>query len=386
MIDVIIPVYAGAAQTRRCIESVVASRQAGPFETVVVDDATPEPEIAAYLDGLAQEGRITLLRNPANIGFVQSVNRGMALHSDRDVVLLNSDTEVANDWLDRLHACAHAQPDVATVTPFSNNATICSYPFEGWADGVPGTLGLAALDRLFAVTNAGQSLELPTAVGFCMYIRRDSLAQLGLFDAARFGRGYGEENDYSMRAAKAGWRNVMACDVFVFHEGAVSFSGERGELTQAATKALLEVHPDYPFKVHDFLVRDPPGAYRAAIDAARVAHDPEEAKHVLAERYAERVRLMGGLWEIERLAADRDSKIGQLNRGLEHVKEQVAARDRIIGEKEDEIAKLRAGLSHAEFLAFERERELDRVYNSRRWRFMHFVLRWIVPDKTRGVS
>lgn len=386
MIDVIIPVYAGAEQTRRCIASVVASPQAAAFETVVIEDASPEPEIASYLEELAGAGRITLLHNPSNLGFVQSVNRGMALHADRDVVLLNSDTEVANDWLDRLRACAHAAPDVATVTPFSNNATICSYPFEGWTDGVPGGLGLAALDRLFAATNAGLSVDLPTAVGFCMYIRRDALAQLGLFDAARFGRGYGEENDFSMRAGKAGWRNVMAGDVFVFHEGAVSFSGERHDLTQAATRALLEVHPDYPFKVHEFLVRDPPGPLRAAIDAARVAHDPEEARHVLAERYAERVRLMAGLWEIEKLAADRGSAIGQLNRGLEHVKEQVAARDRLIGQKDDEIAKLRAGLSNAEFLAFERERELDRVYNSRRWRFMHFVLRWVTPSKSRGVS
>ena len=386
MIDVIIPVYAGAAQTRRCIESVLASRQVEPFETMVVDDASPEPAIASYLDELARDGRITLIRNQSNIGFVQSVNRGMSLHAERDVVLLNSDTEVANDWLDRLRACAHREADVATVTPFSNNATICSYPFEGWADGVPGTLGLAALDRLFAATNAGLTVDLPTAVGFCMYIRRDCLAQLGLFDAARFGRGYGEENDFSMRAAKAGWRNVMAGDVFVFHQGAVSFSGERHDLTQAATRALLEVHPDYPFKVHEFLVRDPPGPLRAAIDAARVAHDPEEARHVLAERYAERVRLMAGLWEIEKLAADRDSAIGQLNRGLEHVKEQVAARDRLIAEKDDEIAKLRAGLSHAEFLAFERARELERIHNSRLWRSLHFVLRRVMPRKSRGVS
>ena len=105
------------------------------------------PAIAQYLRELAAQRRITLLANEANAGFVQSVNRGMALHGDRDVVLLNSDTEVANDWLGRLHAAAHSAPGVATVTPFSNNATICSYPFEGWKGGVPGTLGLAAPRR-----------------------------------------------------------------------------------------------------------------------------------------------------------------------------------------------------------------------------------------------
>ena len=72
--------------------------------------------------------RVTLLRNERNLGFVQSVNRGMVLHPDRDVVLLNSDTEVANDWLDRLSAAAHSARDIATATPFSNSAGYCGFP------------------------------------------------------------------------------------------------------------------------------------------------------------------------------------------------------------------------------------------------------------------
>jgi len=140
VIDVVIPVYKGNRETRRCVDSVLSSIPHERVEVVVVDDASPEPEIVGYLDELARGRRITLLRNETNVGFVGSVNRAMALHRDRDVVLLNSDTEVANDWLDRLRRCAGADPDVGTVTPFSNNATICSYPFEGWAAGVPGYL------------------------------------------------------------------------------------------------------------------------------------------------------------------------------------------------------------------------------------------------------
>ncbi len=249
----------------------MGAAQAAAFEIVAVDDASPDPDIARYLDELAALGRITLLRNESNLGFVHSVNRGMQLHADRDVVLLNSDTEVANDWLDRLQRSAYGEPDVGTVTPFSNNATICSYPFEGWSGGVPGTLGLAALDRLFAATNAGRTVDLPTAVGFCMYIRRDCLDRVGLFDAERFGRGYGEENDFCLRAAGAGWRNVLAGDVFVFHEGAVSFSGERSVLTVSAGKMLAELYPDYVRQVRTFLTRDPAGPLRVAVDDARAA-------------------------------------------------------------------------------------------------------------------
>ena len=368
MIDVIVPVYKGFEQTRRCVESVLANRGRAGFELVLVDDASPDAAIRDYLDAVAAQGRATLLRNPANQGFVHSVNRGMAQHADRDVVLLNSDTEVAGDWLDRLHACAHRAADIATATPFSNNATICSYPFEGWSGQVPGTLGLAGLDRLFATTNAARAVDIPTAVGFCMYLRRDALAALGAFDAERFGRGYGEENDFCMRALKAGWRNVLAGDVFVYHEGSVSFSEERFALMQAAGKALVEVHPDYPARVHEYLVADPATELRSAIDRARIDHGIEEAQHVLAERADERARLVQGLWHIERLAADRDSTIGQLNRGLEHATQRIAERDALIAKKEAEIAQVRSGLAYAERLAFEREAQLQRIHASLAWR------------------
>ena len=269
-VDVVVPVHRGLVATRRCLESVIASRSIVGSETIVIDDATPEAEIARYLDELAGDGRVTLLRNDANEGFVRSVNRGMALHRDRDVVLLNSDTEVAGDWLDRLRRSACADDDIGTVTPFSNNATICSYPFMDWSGGLPGTLGLAALDRLFAATNAGRSVDLPTGVGSCLYIRRACLDQVGLFDADRFGRGYGEENDFCLRALARGWRSVLAGDVFVFHEGAVSFALERSERMRAALAALLEIHPDYLDRVHAFVATDPIRPLRDAVDAARV--------------------------------------------------------------------------------------------------------------------
>lgn len=388
MIDVVIPVYKGFAETRRCIESVLASAQRTPFEAVVIDDASPDADIRAYLDALAAAGRVTLLRNASNLGFVRSVNRGMSLHGDRDVVLLNSDTEVANDWLDRLRACAHGARDIATATPFSNNATICSYPFEGWTGKLPGMLGLGGLDRLFARANAGRSIDIPTAVGFCMYIRRDALEALGLFDAERFGRGYGEENDFCMRALKAGRRNVLAADVFVYHEGAVSFSADRFALMDAAGKALVEAHPDYPARVHEFLVADPACELRASIDQARLALGAEEGLHVLAERAQERAQIMHGLWQIERLATERDSTIGQLNRGLEHASARIAERDALISRREAEIEALRAGLAYAEKLAFERQAELARVHASPVWRVASFAGRAkrFLERKVRGTA
>ena len=133
-IDIIIPVYRGVVETRACIESVLASKNTHPVEIVIVDDASPEPAIAEYLTSLADAGRITLLHNESNRGFVASVNSGMSLHGDRDVILLNSDTEVADGWIDRLAALASTRKDAASISPFSNNATLCSYPRIDCAD------------------------------------------------------------------------------------------------------------------------------------------------------------------------------------------------------------------------------------------------------------
>jgi O-antigen biosynthesis protein len=401
VIDVIIPVFRGIDQTRRCIESVLAGRQRNAVEVVVVDDCSPEPAIGEYLRALAGQGRITLVRNESNEGFVRSVNRGMSLHADRDVVLLNSDTEVANDWVDRLSSAAYATPRIATVTPFSNNATICSYPYEGADTGVPGHLGLAALDRVFATANAGRRFDLPTAVGFCMLIRRECLDEIGLFDAERFGRGYGEENDFCMRAAKAGWRNILAADVFVFHEGSVSFQGERQARAKAANDALVEIHPEYTQKVRDFIVADPLRSLRDAIDRARVAHSTEEALAVVAERSTEQVRLLAQFREVESFAARRDADVGELHAALEEAQglvaegrraldeataegmRIVAERVRIVAERDELIAQLREGLAHSESLAYSRLDELKAIRSYWLWGPYRILMSWRSPPAPR---
>ena len=272
VVDIIIPVYRGLEETRRCIESVLENSQETHFEVVVVDDASPEPELAGYLDSLAASSSITLLRNQSNLGFVQSVNRGMSLHPERDVVLLNSDTLVANDWLDRIRRCAYGTPKAGTVTPFSNNATICSYPVFCAENALPEGVAASELDEMFRRANRGKSIAIPTAVGFCMFIRRDCLDEVGLFDAGNFGKGYGEENDFSMRASRQGWLNLLCADTFVYHAGGVSFMSEKDARVAAALEAMHRLHPGYDDLVRCFIAADPVKELRAAVDVELAAY------------------------------------------------------------------------------------------------------------------
>jgi GT2 family glycosyltransferase len=268
-VDVIIPVYRGEAETRACLRSVLAARVRASHEVIVVDDASPEPAISAWLRELAAQGHITLIAHEDNRGFVASANEGMALHPDRDVVLLNSDTEVADGWLDRLAAHARNDPSIGTATPFSTNATILSYPRTLEANALPPGETTATLDAAFAAANPGRSVDIPTAVGFCMFISRRCLHRVGYFDQARYGTGYGEEVDFCMRAARASFRNVAAGDVFVRHIGEVSF-GDAGAERRAKAQATVDaLYPEFQVKLRDYLARDPLRELRERADRER---------------------------------------------------------------------------------------------------------------------
>lgn len=276
-VDIIVPVYRGLADTRLCIDSVLASTNQSAWRLIVINDASPEPEVTSWLrERAALDSRITLLENTENLGFVGTVNRGMALSASNDVLLLNSDTEVANDWLDRIRRAAYSDGKVASVTPLSNNATICSYPRFCKDNPLPTGYDTAQLDALCAKTNPEVVVDIPTGVGFCMYVRRDCLAQVGLFDTDNFGKGYGEENDFCQRAAQAGWRNLHLLDTFVLHTGGVSFGDSKNPREKAAMETLRRLHPRYESTVMAFVQADPAQPYRLALDVARM-HKAQQA-------------------------------------------------------------------------------------------------------------
>ncbi|MDD2926452.1 glycosyltransferase, partial [Rhodoferax sp.] len=273
-VDIIVPVYRGIEDTRRCIESVLNAPCQTAWRLIVINDCSPEPEVTEWLRSIAlTDKRMTLLENTENLGFVATVNRGMSLHADNDVLLLNSDAEVANDWLDRIQRAAYSAPRVASVTPFSNNATICSYPRFCQPNDLPTGYDTAALDRLFANHLAGQTLAVPTGVGFCMYVRRQCLQEVGLFDVDNFGKGYGEENDFCVRAQLAGWTNLHALDTFVRHAGGISFGGTKSEREVQAMETLRRLHHRYEPDVMNFVAHDPARPGRLLIDIARILDD-----------------------------------------------------------------------------------------------------------------
>ena len=268
-IDIIVPVYRNLDLTRKCVESVLRANDPERGELHVVNDASPEPELAAYCAELAERQGVQLVEHADNQGFVRSVNTGLERAAKHDVVILNSDTEVPPGWLTRLAAAAEQNPKAASITPFSNNATICSYPDFCESNELPEGLTLEELDELFIQANSGHAIEIPTGVGFCMYLRRAAIEDVGTFDAQAFGKGYGEENDWCLRASEKGWTHLLAADVFVYHAGGASFGEETGVLQANALKVMSERYPYYEREIAAYIEADPIESARFKVDLVR---------------------------------------------------------------------------------------------------------------------
>jgi len=282
VVDVIMPVYGNRPHTLQALQSVLASRCETPYRLIVIDDASPDEQLSRELKELASRLGFLLISHDENRGFVHSVNEGMQQSATADVVLLNSDTQVFGNWLDRLRKAACSRPDIATVTPFTNNGTICSYPRFLHATPHPLELSWQELDALAAEMLAGRTISIPTAVGFCMYIRREALVRVGYFDAEAFGRGYGEENDFCRRAVAAGMDNVMALDTFVWHSGGESFGEDKWQLMQKGLRTLTARFPEYQVIINHFITTDPLAPARARLDMARLLRQKRKRNILIA--------------------------------------------------------------------------------------------------------
>ncbi len=267
-VDLVIPVHGGAGHSLDCLDSVLATRSR-TGRVIVIDDASPEPELITALDKLARQRRIMLIRNRRNLGFAASANAGMRAAAGRDVVLLNSDTLVAPGWLEELRAIAYGASDVGTVTPLSNDATIVSYPGPTGENPLPDLAATARIDALARRANGGRAIDIPVGVGFCIYIRRVCLDAVGLLRADLFAQGYGEENDFCLRARHLGWRHVAAPGVFVAHVGGKSFGTAARHLRARNTAVLERLHPGYAKLIESHARADPLAGVRRRLDLAR---------------------------------------------------------------------------------------------------------------------
>lgn len=250
---VIIPVYGRVDLAISCVRSVRDALGSQPARIVLINDRGPESteverELVSELEGYPNS--YELLTNERNLGLVGSLNAfvGSESRAGTDVLILNSDVVMTEGSIDEMRTVLRADSMTGIVCPRSNNASIAS---------VAAVRGLSSAETLpaFGVWSSAnpESSVVPVAVGFCMMIRGELFDEFGLFDEV-FSPGYGEENDFSYRIARSGWRVRLANRAFAFHLGRASFGSQRGELLQLRNEIIFRTrYPRYTFDIERYL-------------------------------------------------------------------------------------------------------------------------------------
>jgi GT2 family glycosyltransferase len=274
-VAIIIPVYRDQSLVKACIESVLTSLPFNKTQTelVIIDDASPEPALSAWLNVLSEQGKITLLRNRYNLGFIETINRGFRTHPGHDALILNADTLVHGDWIDRLQKSLYSASDIASVSPWTNNGEVSSFPKMAFASRAPTVSELAEIDQIAAAMHDSgetEDVELPSCCGFAMLMRRSVLDQIGELDGVGLIRGYGEEVDWCLRARTSGYKHLAATGVFIAHTGTVSFRFEKTLRVRQNREVLAARYPDYVLEYARFINDDPLKVARQLLQSALV--------------------------------------------------------------------------------------------------------------------
>jgi GT2 family glycosyltransferase len=272
-VTIIVPVYEDYEATRACLESLAASRPGFAHRILVVDDASPNAALAAYLEEAAAGGAFELIRNETNLGFAASVNKALEFSPRGDALLLNADAVLPPGAVERLRGLSRSSPSVGTVTPFSNNGELTSYPLRNEANPMPTAAEIAELDAQARRVNGDALVDMPNGIGFCLYITQACLDAVGALPEI-YRQGYFEDVEFCLIARERGFRNVAAPGVFVGHAGSRSFAERKRALVMRNLELVESRFPGLALETAAFVALDPLKPYRAALDAALVPTGP----------------------------------------------------------------------------------------------------------------
>jgi GT2 family glycosyltransferase/glycosyltransferase involved in cell wall biosynthesis len=262
--DLVIPVYNALRSTRDCLESV--RRFAPPWARVVVVNDGSDGRTTDFLR--AQEG-IVLLENEVNLGFVKTANRGLLFSDAPWVCLLNSDTLLTEDAIERMVARCERDPTIGLCCPLAGSAVNLSVKLPPGED-------VFSFARRVARTSPSRYPDVTTIVGHCLLVRREVIRTLGAFDEA-FGRGYCEETDLHYRARAAGWRCVVADDTWIHHRQGASFPDSDARIAQNLRILMSRWRERHEKELADFNGKNELGAVRDAATFEWRLPDPEPA-------------------------------------------------------------------------------------------------------------
>lgn len=248
-IDIIVPVYNALDDVQMCLQSLADHTDGYRVRVLVVNDGSGAETTLWLRDYCTGNELFRLIEHPVNKGYTCTVNTGLRASTADYVITQNSDTIVSAGWLTGLVRCMKSSPKIGVVGPLSNAATWQNVPklrddLGGFAvNDLPPGHSVGSMARLVDSASSRRYPRMPFINGFCFMIRRAVIDAIGYMDEENFPVGYGEENDFCIRATDAGFELAVADDVYVYHAKSKSFGhARRKELSAQGTASLKKKH------------------------------------------------------------------------------------------------------------------------------------------------
>jgi GT2 family glycosyltransferase/glycosyltransferase involved in cell wall biosynthesis len=231
-VDIVICIHNALDDVKACIDSIRRHTESR-HQLILVDDGSGE-DCRKYLSKYAsQHENVTLIRNESTSGYTIAANQGLRQSKAEYVILLNSDTVVTPNWIERILECGESNTQIGMVGPLSNAASWQSVPelfdsSKGWSvNPLPAGWTPDKMAEVVARNSYKEFPRVPLLNGFCLTIKRGVIEKIGYLDEQSFPEGYGEENDYCLRAVDSGFELAVADHAYIYHAKSKSYSHER---------------------------------------------------------------------------------------------------------------------------------------------------------------
>ncbi|HEX7017962.1 MAG TPA: glycosyltransferase family 2 protein [Patescibacteria group bacterium] len=238
-ISIVIVHYNTDKDTRECLDSLEELEAKNfKYHIIVVDNASKEP---LKLTHKQLENNVELLRSESNLGFTGGNNIGIRhainTHNSDYILLLNSDTVVTPDFLEKLYKYAETEPEIGLVNPKIYFAKGYEYHKNSYAKAELGSvlwyvggsidwLHLLSFHRGIDEVDRGHFdsiQETDFATGCCVLIKREVFEHIGPLNERLFL--YSEDVDVSLRAQRAGFKTMLCPSAVIWHKNAGSSQG-----------------------------------------------------------------------------------------------------------------------------------------------------------------
>lgn len=200
--------------TKQCIDSIDKYTDKASYELIVVDNGSTDGTV----DWLKQQKNIVTILNSENLGFPKGCNQGINIATGENILLLNNDTIVTQNWLNNLLVCLYSSKEIGAVGPVTNSIAYYSTIPVNYTS----IKKMHQFASKYNLSNPEKWEERLKLIGFCLLIKREVLDIVGMLDE-RFTPGNFEDDDFSVRLRQAGYRLMLCKDTFIHHFGSVSW-------------------------------------------------------------------------------------------------------------------------------------------------------------------